>query len=121
MLMQDLNAQTDQSTRDRGSKAELKSKTLQAKADADGDLKDTTSTLSEDKKYLSELSSTCSMKASDFESRQQLRAEEIEAISKAVEIISSGAVSGAADKHLPGLLQKKTTLTQLRGETMDPI
>jgi hypothetical protein len=63
MLLQDLNAQTDQATRDRGSKAELKSKTLQAKADADGDLKDTTSTLSEDKQYLSELSSTCSMKA----------------------------------------------------------
>merc|ERR1739845_212767 len=93
--------------------------TLQAKADAEGDLKDTSSTLVEDKKYLSELTSTCSMKASDFESRQQLRAEEIEAISKAIEIISSDAVSGSADKHLPALVQS-SSLAQLRGESLSP-
>merc|ERR1712226_207267 len=108
MLLQDLNAQIDQAERDRSSKAETKAKTLQAKADAEGDLKDTTGTLAEDKKYLGDLETTCSMKAGDFESRQQLRAEEIEAISKAIEIISSGAVSGAADKHLPALLQSSS-------------
>merc|ERR1719409_86462 len=32
---------------------------------------------------------------------EQLRAEEIEAVEKAIEILSSGAVSGAAEKHLP--------------------
>jgi len=70
------------------------------------DLDDTTAALLEDKKFLAETQATCARKASDFESRQQLRAEEIEAISQAIEIISSGAVAGNADKHLPSMLQK---------------
>ena len=117
MLMQDLNAQIAQATKDRDEKAESKAKTLQAKADANGDLKDTTTTRNEDAKYLAELTATCEQKASDFESRQQLRAEEIVAIEKAIEIISSGAVAGNADKHLPSLLQTKASaLAQLRSD-----
>merc|ERR1719498_1463290 len=69
--MQDLNAQIQQATQDRDAKAEAKAKALQAKADASGDLKDTTSTRDEDSKYLAELTATCEQKASDFESRQQ--------------------------------------------------
>jgi len=107
MLMQDLTAQIDQSTRDRTSKSESKTKKLEAKANAEGDVSDTTATQQADKKYLSDTTATCQQKASDFESRQQLRAEEIEAINKAIEIISSGAVAGSADKHLPSLLQTK--------------
>merc|ERR1719214_429161 len=115
MLMQDLNAQVSQAQTDRDEKAEFKSETLQSKADAQGDLQDTTTTRDEDKKYLADLTSTCEQKASDFESRQQLRAEEIEAIEKAIEIVSSGAVSGNADKHLPGLVQ--TSFAQLRADS----
>jgi len=121
MLIQDLTAQVEQATTDRTSKSEQKAKTLQAKADAEGDLTDTTTTRDADKKYLSELTSSCQMKASDFESRQQLRAEEIEAIQKAVEILSSDTVSGAADKHLPSLVQKvHASLVQLRQSSMSP-
>merc|ERR1712224_280268 len=93
MLMQDLKAQVQQATTDRGEKAEAKAKTLQAKADNQGDLQDTTTSKATDEKYLGDLTATCSTKASDFESRQALRAQEIEAIEKAIEIISSGAVS----------------------------
>merc|ERR1719229_1634407 len=116
MLMQDLTAQIDYATKDRDEKAESKAKKLQAKADAQGDLKDTTTTMQADKKYLADLTATCEQKASDFESRQQLRAEEIVAIEKAIEIISSSAVSGNADKHLPSMVQKtgSATLAQLR-------
>merc|ERR1712190_200898 len=85
MLMQDLTAQIDQATTDRGEKAEVKAKKLQAKADAQGDLTDTTTTKEADEKYLADLTATCEQKASDFESRQQLRSEEIEAIAKAIE------------------------------------
>merc|ERR1719428_418110 len=67
MLMQDLGAQIDQAQNDRDEKAEAKSMALQHKADAEGDLEDTTSTMESDKKYLSDLTSTCSQKASDFE------------------------------------------------------
>merc|ERR1719478_989029 len=116
--MQDLNAQIAQATRDRDAKAESKAKKLQAKADATGDLKDTTTTKNADQKYLGDLTATCEQKASDFESRQQLRADEIVAIEKAIEIISSGAVAGNAEKHLPGLLQKKgSAFAQLRSTT----
>merc|ERR1719449_164153 len=114
MLMQDLKAQIAQATQDRDEKAEEKATTLQHKADAEGDLKDTTTTRDADSKYLADLTATCEQKASDFESRQQLRADEIVAIEKAIEIISSGAVSGNADKHLPAMLQKGAALAQLR-------
>jgi len=115
MLMQDLNAQIAQATKDRDEKAESKAKALQAKASANGDLKDTIDTRDADTKYLNELVATCEQKASDFESRQQLRSEEIEAIEKAVEIISSGAVAGNADKHLPSLVQA-SAFSQLRSD-----
>jgi len=115
MLMQDLTAQTDQAKQDREEKAETKAKKLQAKADAEGDLTDTTTTRDEDKKYLADLTSTCEQKATDFESRQQLRTEELEAIAKAIEIISSSAVSGNADKYLPTLVQKQS-LVSLRAD-----
>merc|ERR1719301_457341 len=75
-----------------------------------------------DKKYLAELTATCEQKASDFESRQQLRAEELEAIEKAIEILSSGAVAGNSEKHL-SLLQafKHASLAQLRAEGRSPL
>jgi len=116
LLIQDLTAQTEQAKQDREEKAETKAKKLQAKADAEGDLTDTTSTRDADQKYLDDLTATCEQKASDFESRQQLRAEELEAIAKAIEIISSSAVQGNADKYLPTLVQKGTSLASLRAD-----
>jgi len=114
MLMQDLKAQIGQAESDRDEKAEFKAETLQAKADAKGDLKDTTTTRDADEKYLADLSATCEQKSGDFEQRQQLRAEEIEAIEKAIEIIGSDSVSGSADKHLPSMVQTGKSFAQLR-------
>merc|ERR1740129_1547131 len=57
--------------------------------------------------------------AADFESRQKLRAQELEAIAKAIETLSSETVSGAGDRHLPSLLQQKgvrRALAQLRSD-----
>merc|ERR1719359_957430 len=72
-------------------------------------------------KYSADLTATCEQKSTDFANRQQLRGEEIEAIQKAIEILADGAVSGAGEKHLPQLLQKKSTsLVQLRGDTQNP-
>merc|ERR1712216_51385 len=106
MLMQDLKTQIAQATRDRGQKAEAKAKNLEAKATAEGELPDTTTNNDADSKYLADLVATCESKASNFESRQQLRADEIVAIEKAIEIISGKAVTGNADKHLPSLLSE---------------
>jgi len=114
MLMQDLTAQIDQATTDREEKAETKAKKLQAKADAAGDLRDTTTSKQADEKYLANLVATCEQKASDFESRQQLRSEEIEAIAKAVEIMSSDKVTGNSETYLPQFVQKEVAFAQLR-------
>ena len=117
MLMQDLAAQIANAEKDRDEKAETKAKKLQAKADAEGDLKDTTTTRDADVKYLADLTATCEQKASDFESRQQRRAEEFVAIEKAIETISNDKVKGNADEHLAvGLAQTASAFPQLRND-----
>merc|ERR1719408_461463 len=120
MLIDDMNAQIEDATARRDEKAEEKAKKLQAKAEAEATLQDTIATRDDDMKYLADVTATCEQKASDFGSRQQLRADEIVALEKAVEILSSGAVSGAAEKHLPTLLQKKLALAQLRTKDISP-
>ena len=63
-------------------------------------------------RYLEDLNAQCTQKSNDFEARQQLRAEELEAIQKAIEIISSPDVSGASGKHL--------ALVRAAGELSEP-
>ncbi|KAL9139367.1 putative conserved tandem protein 12 [Amphidinium carterae] len=123
ILMQDLTSEIDYATETRANKMAAKASALQAAADSEGTLTDTTTSRDEDKKYLADLVSTCEQKASDFEARQKLRAEELEALAKAVEILSSEAVSGNAEKYLPQLLQKKakSVLAQLRTEKPTPL
>jgi len=120
MLSQDLKAQISQATSARTEKSEAKAKALQAAADAKGDLQDTTTTRDDDSKYLADLTATCEQKSSDFANRQQLRADEIAAVEKAIEILSSGAVSGASEKHLPQLVQVKSSFAQLRSDSQNP-
>jgi len=96
--------------------ARAKAKTDLAQAQAD--LADTTATRDQDVKYLDDVTATCDAKKADFENRQKLRADEIEAVEKAIEILSSEKVKGNAEKHLPKLLQaapaKGTALIQVR-------
>merc|ERR1719271_1232297 len=119
MLAQDLKAQISQATSARTEKSEAKAKALQGSADSKGDLADTTATRDDDSKYLADLTATCQQKSDAFAARQQLRAEEIAAVEKAIEILSSGAVSGASEKHLPRLIQK-SSLAQLRSVAQNP-
>lgn len=65
----------------------------------------------EDQEYVTGLTATCQEKSADFKTRMTLRDEEIEAIEKAIEIISGEAVSGNAEKHLPSLLQARGGLS----------
>merc|ERR1719393_515170 len=46
--------------------------------------------------------------------------EELEAVNKAIEIMGGDAVAGSADKHLPALMQKKSSLVQVRTVTENP-
>merc|ERR1719171_1256369 len=105
-------------------KTKLRAETEAHKAELEGDLAQTTADRNEDQKYLDDTAALCSQKTSDFESRQKLRGEEIDAISKAIEIISSQAVAGSGEKHLPTLLQirekSSRSLAQLRASQMSP-
>merc|ERR1719453_957271 len=89
---------------------------------AKGDLADTQTTLAEDTKFLADMKAICEKKQADFEARQKMRAEELGAIDQAIEIIAGGAVAGSAGKHLPGLVQVKssTSFVQLRGGAHSP-
>mmetsp|Transcript_62901 Transcript_62901/g.115708 ORF Transcript_62901/g.115708 Transcript_62901/m.115708 type:complete len:672 (+) Transcript_62901:78-2093(+) len=120
LLMQELANEIAHSTKVRTEKAKHKASQLQKKADAEGDLTDLTGTKAADEKYDSDLVATCQVKAGDFESRQQLRMEEMEAIKKAIAIIESADVAGSADKYLPAMLQtKKSALAQLRSGNLN--
>merc|ERR1711881_203029 len=104
-------------------KTKHRAQTQENKAQLEGDLAQTTADRDEDQKYLDDTTALCTQKTADFESRQKLRAGELEAISKAIEIISSQAVAGSGDKHLPALLQirkKSGALAQLRSNQMSP-
>merc|ERR1719409_1880804 len=115
LTLMDLKTQVEQATATRTEKAAAKGKALEDAATAQGSLGDTTTTMQDDTKYLTDLTTTCEQKAAAFAERQTLRAEEIAAINKAKEIIAGGAVSGASEKHLPQLVQtKKSSLAQLR-------
>merc|ERR1719194_114871 len=120
ILIQDLTAQIETATEDREAKAQEEASKLQKAAEEKGDLADTTATRDSDQVYLDDLVATCSQKSTDFESRQQLRTDELAAIDKAIEILSSGAVSGNADKHLPGFVQKSVSFIQLSARAQNP-
>jgi len=100
MLMADLKAQITTSNEAIATKKTARAKAAQSSAEAKGDLADTTATRDDDQAYLDDLVATCKTKSSNFDSRQQLRTEELEAINKAIEIISSSSLQGNADKHL---------------------
>merc|ERR1719456_2249566 len=84
MIIQDL---TDSISR---ANSDIEEKTAENKAMLAATITDK----NEDTKTLSDLEAECSQKAQSFKEKQQLRAEEIEAIGKAMEILEKG-VSGA--------------------------
>jgi len=121
MIVQALDNQIKKDSEQRTEKASTKKQMEQSSAVAKGDLADATNTKAEDEKYTADLTTICQEKSADFEARQKLRAEELVAIDKAMEIIGDQSVSGSGAKHLPQLLQKKrTALAQLRNNVQRP-
>merc|ERR1719453_2438770 len=62
---------------------------------------------------IEQASDESSLKAKDFENRQMLRKDELVAINKAIEIMSSDEVMGTGEKHLPQFIQLKSTKTSM--------
>jgi hypothetical protein len=120
MQIQELVDQIDAATSERDEKSKTKATRANDEASAKGELAQTEQDKATDEKYLKDLVTECDSKSKDFESRQMLRREELEAINKAIEIMLSGAVSGAGEKHLPQLLQTEESFSLLRSATDAP-
>jgi len=121
MVVQSLDNQIKKDTEARTDKAITKKQMEQDSAIAKSDLADTTNMKAEDEKYTADLTTLCEEKSADFESRQKLRAEELVAIDKAMEIIGDQSVAGSGAKHLPQLYQKShSSFAQLRNSVQRP-
>mmetsp|Transcript_130399 Transcript_130399/g.260141 ORF Transcript_130399/g.260141 Transcript_130399/m.260141 type:complete len:676 (-) Transcript_130399:153-2180(-) len=114
LFIKDLDDQTKQTTVDRSDKITTKTGKMEAMATAKGNLADVVKARDGDKTYLNEVTTVCKGRALAFKSDQDLRTEEINAISKAIEIISSDAVSKSSEKHLQSLLQDSTGAAQVQ-------
>jgi len=118
MTAQMFDQQIKKNSEERADKLSAQKAAEVSSAEAKGELADTTTTKAEDEKYAAELTTLCEQKSSDFEVRQQVRAEELKAIDQAMEIIGGDSVSGAGSKHLPQLVQRRgAALAQLRSAT----
>jgi DNA repair exonuclease SbcCD ATPase subunit len=115
-MMQKLTDDINYAKKQVSEKKQAKGQATRDAAEAKGDLASTQKAKGEDETFLRETLAECHSKSKDYESRQVTRAEEIEAIQKAIEIISSPEVSGAGEKHLPGAFIQKhaTAFAQLR-------
>merc|ERR1719337_509191 len=123
-IMQQLADEIENAEFEISKKTKHRAQTQEDKAEYEGDLAQTTADRNEDQKYFDDTAALCTQKTADYESRQKLRGEEIEAISKAIEIISSQAVAGSGDKHLPALVAPHSPIArskQLRGQNPSPL
>jgi hypothetical protein len=100
-------------------KTTTKAKRLGDAAAAKGDKEVTEAAKAKDETVLIDTNAECRQSSDEFEKNQVVRHGEITALTKAIEIMSSGDVTGQADKHLPAsLLQTKaSSLGQLRSST----
>jgi hypothetical protein len=94
-------------------KTVFKTKRASAAAQAKSDLVTTKEELAEDEKTLADMTATFESKTSTFHANQEVRKQELEAIDKAIEIISNPTVAENYQEHID-LAQTKTSLLQLR-------
>lgn len=108
-----------QSKKEEEQKTTSKAKAMQGKASAESDLAQAKAGLKADTDYAADLSSTCQKKAVDYKERQKVRKEELVAIGKAIEIMSSPEVSQTS------LMQKSkrqaSALAKLLNERKSPV
>merc|ERR1719326_543297 len=108
MIKQDLTDSIDRANSDIEEKTAEKEKKIEKIAEDKGLLAATTQDKAEDEKTLSDLEAECSEKGESFKEKQQLRTEEIDALNKAIEVLSSPEMAAGA-QHL-SLTQNGTSL-----------
>jgi hypothetical protein len=93
------NTVTDYSG-ERDEKVVSKAKRAEASAKAKGELAETRASLAEDQKFLADMTATFRAKSATFAANQDVRAQELEAVTKAIEIISSPEAAASYAKHV---------------------
>merc|ERR1719265_1648566 len=117
MIAHTLHDTISKQTDSRDKKTSDKQNAEKSSAQAAGQKVDTQNAKDADEEYLKELQGDCAEKAKEFEAKQKLRAGELEALNKAMEIISGPAVGKV------GFVQKKhraSALVQLRSSNNAP-
>merc|ERR1719230_1085518 len=104
-------------------KTAMKAKRLGDAATAKGDKEVTEEAKAKDEGVLSDTNAECRQTSDEYEKNQVVRAGGIKALTKAIEIMSSGDVSGMGDKHLPAsfLQTKASAMAQLRSTSQGDI
>lgn len=108
MLLQHTTDTIDRDDSDRTEKIALKEKKFAAAAEAKGELVETRKAKAADEALKKETSATFEEKAAVYEENQKVRKDELAALGKAVEIISSPSVDGSYAKRV-----NAASLTQL--------
>merc|ERR1719420_2640528 len=126
LQIQELVNQIEMATDESEMKTKKKAERAQDEAEAKGDLATTQSDVATDSKYLKDLVAECDQKAKAYENRQMLRKEELVAVNKAIEIMSSDDVTGSGEKYLPQFVQMKSktkphSMSLLRASSDSPI
>merc|ERR1719375_2784423 len=112
MLAQKLTASIKDGKTDISTKTETKATRLEDAAAAKGVLETTIAGKMSDEKTLSDTKQECYLKSDEYEKNQVTRKGEITAITKAMEILASPAVSGK-DPKAAALAQTGTSLVQV--------
>jgi hypothetical protein len=113
LVMIQLSDTTDYLKKEIEEKSVLKTKRAAESAQAKSDLAATKAELAEDEKTLADMMATFEAKTSTYEANQEVRKQELEAISKAIEIISDPTVAGSYKEHI-NLVEVKTSFLQKR-------
>mmetsp|Transcript_30854 Transcript_30854/g.67504 ORF Transcript_30854/g.67504 Transcript_30854/m.67504 type:complete len:681 (+) Transcript_30854:47-2089(+) len=123
-IMQQLTDNIKNAEHEVSKKTTSRAESAQSKAEAEGSLAQESSGRDEDQKYLDDVTGLCTMKRSDFASRQELRSKELKTLEEAIHIISSDSVARAGNRNLPSLVQVhrgRATFSQLRNALRSPL
>jgi len=117
MLAQKLNDEVKHQNDEMDRAKKAKAESSQAKATAEGELATSTKMLNEGTKMLSDLQNDCMTKATEFDTEQKERGEELEALATAKSILEE-KTGGAGDRTYSFLQVKMSTKVQ---ETSDRV
>jgi septal ring factor EnvC (AmiA/AmiB activator) len=109
MMIADLTDSIENSEKEIEAKTVEKEQKTEKAAQNKKQLAATVADKAENEKLLKSTETECAEKKLSFAEKQKLRTEELEAIAKAIEILSSDDVSGNADKYLDLAQSRKST------------